>query len=213
VHVVTAVYISPLIKTRSPTFRARICASVKAASRTTSRPVSVKPAPRAMRSTGRDGSRYSHRVMRRWLRQAARPGGEMPNNHRPPIRRSSQGAICGGNLAPDQGSFATETHGTHAQLVSFLHDFGFELGQRGIGVCIIERPEKCPSPGRSRGSDRCRCKRRRRRARSPVPAPAKRVQDAFAHAFQIAVGAAQVVQSARHRILNVLVFAAAAFED
>jgi hypothetical protein len=39
------------------------------------------------------------------------------------------------------------------------------------------------------------------------------MQDALAHAFQIAVGAAQMIQSAGHGILNVLVLAAAALED
>ena len=37
------------------------------------------------------------------------------------------------------------------------------------------------------------------------------VQEAFAHAFQVAVGAAQMLQFARQGILNILVLAAAAF--
>ena len=39
------------------------------------------------------------------------------------------------------------------------------------------------------------------------------MQDALAHAFQVAVGAAQVIERAGHGILNVLVLAAAALED
>src|ERR1019366_2913989 len=39
------------------------------------------------------------------------------------------------------------------------------------------------------------------------------MQDALADAFQIAVGAAQVIQIARHRVLDILVLAAAALED
>src|SRR6202040_918008 len=39
------------------------------------------------------------------------------------------------------------------------------------------------------------------------------VQNAFAHAFQIAVGAAHVIESARDGILDVLVLAAAALKD
>ena len=39
------------------------------------------------------------------------------------------------------------------------------------------------------------------------------VQDAFAHAFEVAVGAAQVIERAGHGILDVLVLAAAALED
>ncbi len=53
---------------------------------------------------------------------------------------------------------------------------------------------------------------RARRASLSLRLP-DRVQQAFAHAFQIAVGAAQVIERAGYGILNVLVFAAAAFED
>ncbi len=51
-----------------------------------------------------------------------------------------------------------------------------------------------------------------RRAALPLRLP-HGVQDAFAHAFEIAVGAAHVIERAGHGILDVLVLAAAALED
>ncbi len=53
---------------------------------------------------------------------------------------------------------------------------------------------------------------RARRATLPLRLP-HRVQDAFAHAFQIPVRAAQMLQLAGQRILDVLVLAAAALQD
>ena len=53
---------------------------------------------------------------------------------------------------------------------------------------------------------------RARRATLPLRLP-HRVQDALAHAFQIAVGASQVIQLGGQRILDVLVLAAAALQD
>ena len=51
-----------------------------------------------------------------------------------------------------------------------------------------------------------------RRATLPLRLP-NRVQDTLADAFQVAIGAAQVVQHHGHRVLDVLVLAAAALED
>ena len=53
---------------------------------------------------------------------------------------------------------------------------------------------------------------RARRAALSLRLP-HRVQNAFAHAFQIAVGAAQMIESRGQGILDVLVLAAAALED
>ena len=53
---------------------------------------------------------------------------------------------------------------------------------------------------------------RPRRASLPLRLP-HRVQNALAHAFQVSIGAAQMVERARHGVLNVLVLAAAALED
>ena len=51
-----------------------------------------------------------------------------------------------------------------------------------------------------------------RRAALPLRLP-HGVENAFAHAFEIAVGAAHVIESAGHGILDVFVLAAAALED
>ena len=141
---------------------------------TTSRPVSGKPSPCAMRSTGRDGSRYSHlrdRAARRVQPHAQPPERPAIVGHR---NEETGGQPVGrGDLAADQRNFAAEAHRADAQSVGFLHDLGFELGQRPDRD---SRRRACgtvaPWPDRSRARGRCRCKRPARPARSPVPAPA-----------------------------------------
>ena len=119
-----------------------------------------------------------------------------------------------GDLATDQRSLAAEAHRADAQLVRLFHDFGFELCERGIGIHIVQRAEKLRLRQvvamRAIAADAYAHRSGRTTLSLRLP---HGMQDAFAHAFEVAIGPAHVVQSAGHGILNVLVLAPAAFED
>ena len=168
-----------------------------------------------MRSTGRAGSRYSQSVIapldasRLHAQPAERPalvGHRNKEARRQPIRRR--------DLASDQRNLSAESHRADADAVGFVHDFGFELGQLRDRIHIVERAEKLLLGQivavRAIAADAHA--QRSRRASLPLRLP-HGVQEAFAHAFQVAVGAAQMIQLAGQRILDVLVLAAAALED
>ena len=99
-------------------------------------------------------------------------------------------------------------------MLASVHDFGFERGQRRVGVHVVERAEELLLGQfvtvRAVAADADA--QRAGRASLPLRLP-DRVQNALAHAFQVAVGAAQVVELAGHGVLNILVLAAAALED
>src|ERR1019366_5044236 len=113
-----------------------------------------------------------------------------------------------------QARLTAEPHRAHAQSVRLFHDLRLQLGQFRIRIHIVQRAEKLPLrqivPMCAIAPDAHA--QRTRRATLPLRLP-YRMQDALADTLQIAVGAPQVVQIARHRVLNVLVLAAAALED
>ena len=118
------------------------------------------------------------------------------------------------DLAADEGRFPAEAHRADAQLVGLFHDFRFELRERRVGIHVVERAEQLSlcqivavrAVAADADADGAR------RAALPLRLP-HGVQNALAHAFEIAVGAAQVIERAGHGILDVLVLAAAALED
>ena len=123
-------------------------------------------------------------------------------------------AIGGGDLTADERRFSAKAHRAHADLVGFLHDFGFELGERGIGVRVVERTEELLLGDRvavrAVAADAHADGARRAALALRLP---HRVQDALARALEVAVGAPQVVERRGQRVLDVLVLAAAAFQD
>src|SRR5262249_28636624 len=108
----------------------------------------------------------------------------------------------------------TEAHRADTQLVSLFHDPGFEPRQSLVGVDIVKGAEELalrqliPVCAIAPDADAHGAGRAALSLRLP-----NRMQDALADALQIAVGASEMVQVARHRILNVLVLAAAALQD
>ena len=117
-------------------------------------------------------------------------------------------------LQPISDDFAAEAHRADAELVGLLHDFRFELGERRVRIYVVERAEELSLRQivavRAIAADAHADGARRAALSLRLP---HGVQDALAHAFEIAVGAAQVIERAGHGILDVLVLAAAALED
>jgi hypothetical protein len=123
-------------------------------------------------------------------------------------------AVHRANLATDQRRFSAEAHRADAELVRLFHDLGFQFREHRVGIYIVERSKQLSlgqivavravaADAHADGA---------RRASLPLRLP-HGVQDALAHALQIAVGAAHVIERAGHGILDVLVLAAAALED
>ena len=119
-----------------------------------------------------------------------------------------------GDLAADQRDGPAESHRSYADAVRLAHDPGFEFGQNRVGVDVIERAEQLLL--RQRVAVRAVAAdadaERPGRAALPLRLP-HRVQDALAHALQVAVRAPKPFERARQRILDVFVLAPAALQD
>ena len=104
--------------------------------------------------------------------------------------------------------------GTDRELVRLLHHRRFDLRQPGIGIGVVERPEQLflrvqitrRAIAANADADRART------AALPLCLP-DRVEDALANAFERAIGAAEMIELGRQRVLRVRVLAAAALQD
>ncbi len=123
-------------------------------------------------------------------------------------------AIGGGDLAANQGDEAAKAHGADPQLVGLLHDFLLELRQHGIGIHVVERAKQLQLgvviAGGAVAADADADGTGRAAQALGLP---HGVQDALAHAFQVAVGAAQMLERAGYGVLGVHVLAPAALQD
>jgi len=109
---------------------------------------------------------------------------------------------------------AAEAHRADADLVGLFHHLGFELGEDRVGVDVVEFAEQfvlgevvavgaVAADADADGAGG---------AALALGLP-DGVEQALLHAFEIAAGLAEVFEFGGQRVLNVLVFAAAAFED
>src|SRR4030095_903205 len=123
-------------------------------------------------------------------------------------------AIEYADLAADQRRVSAEAHRADAERVGRLHDVIFEFRQLRMRVGVVERAEKLffrvLVTGRAGGGDTDADGSRA--APLPLSLP-DRVQDALAHAVQVAPGLAQMRNLHRQRVLNVLILTAAALEQ
>ncbi len=123
-------------------------------------------------------------------------------------------AVQRADLAADERRLALEAHRADAERVDGAHDVRFELGQHGLGVHVVERPEQLRLGVRvSRRAVAADADADGAGAASLALGLPDGVQDALAHALQIAVGPAQVRQLDWHRVLRVAVLAPAAFQQ
>jgi hypothetical protein len=118
------------------------------------------------------------------------------------------------DLAADERRASSEPHRPDAQLVHFSHDGGFKRCQPWITIHVIKGPKQlllgvnvagCAIAANANANGA-------RRAPFALRVP-DRVENAFPHALEVAIGASQSLQLGRHRILGIHVLAAAALQD
>ena len=118
------------------------------------------------------------------------------------------------DLAADQRHLAAEAHRAHAKRVHRPHDVGFEPGQPLVAVHIVERAKQLLL-GFDVAAGAIAADADANRAR-PTPLALRlpdRVQQALADAVHRAIGASEVRQFHRQRVLHVHVLAAAALQN
>ena len=118
------------------------------------------------------------------------------------------------DLAADERHLAAEAHRADLEVVHRRHDRRFELRQPRIRIDIVERAEQLllgvRVAGRAIAADADADGARAAALALRVP---HRVQDALPHAVERAIGAAEVRQLDRQRVLRVGVLAAAALQN
>src|SRR5215831_17817231 len=118
------------------------------------------------------------------------------------------------NLATDQRDFAAESHRSDVEGIHRRHDRRLELAQPAVGIHIVERAEQLLLRVEvSRGAIAADAYADGTRAAALALSVPDRVQNALAHAFERAVGAPEMRQFDRQRVLRVRVFAAAGIEN
>ena len=118
------------------------------------------------------------------------------------------------DLAADQRRPSAEPHRPDGEPVGLVHDRRFELRQPRVRVGVIQGAEQLflgvEIPRRPITADAHT--HRAGAATFPLRLP-DRVQNALAHAFERAIGAAKVIEVGRQRVLRVGILAAAALQD
>ena len=118
------------------------------------------------------------------------------------------------DLAADQRRAAAKPHRTDGELVGGRHDRCFELRQSAVGIDVVERAKelflRVQIPRRTVAADADANGARAAALALRLP---DRVEDALAHPVERAVGAAEMIELGRQRVLRVGVLAAAALED
>ena len=161
------------------------------------------------------GSRYSQLLDR--ARRASSTHAEAAE--RPAVvgdrhEEARRQAVERADLAADERHLAAEAHRADVERVDRAHDRRFELGQPRIRIHVVERAEqlllRVQVAGRAIAADADADGARAAALALRVP---DRVQDALPHAFERAIGAAEMRQLHRQRVLRVRVLAAAALED
>ena len=165
--------------------------------------------------TGDDGSRYSHCLIAPVFASRMTPSRRnAQQSYATDTKKLAGSRLNAADLAADQRHCPAEAHGTDAQGVHGPHDLGFERGEPLVRVHIVQRPEELllrleiarraiAADGDANGAGRAALALR-------LP---DGVQDALADAVERAIGAAEMRQLGRQRVLRVHVLAAAALQD
>ena len=163
---------------------------------------------------GVDGSRYSHRDDR-----AATVEHHAETPERPAVvgdrhEEARRQAIQRADLAADQRHLAAESHRADVEVVHLGHDARFDRSEPRIRVDVVERAEQLllgvRVAGRAIAADAHADGAGAAAFALRVP---DRVQDALPDAFERAIGASEVRQLDRQRVLRVGVLAAAALQN